>query len=47
VYFESFTDDVNQQNIEVQQALAGPMSIAEELAQIKSHTGMDKPTVIT
>jgi phosphoglucomutase len=47
VYFESFTDDVNQQNIEVQQALAGPMSIAEELAQIKSHTGMDQPTVIT
>jgi phosphoglucomutase len=47
VYFESFTDDVSQQNIEVQQALAGPMAIAEELAQIKSHTGMDKPTVIT
>jgi phosphoglucomutase len=47
VYFEGFTDDVNQQNQEVQQALAGPITIAEELAQIKSHTGMDQPTVIT
>jgi phosphoglucomutase len=47
VYFESFTADPTQQNLEVQQALAGPMAIAEELAQIKSHTGMDRPTVIT
>lgn len=46
-YFEGFTDDPSKQGMDVQQALAGPISIAEELAQIKSHTGMDKPTVIT
>jgi phosphoglucomutase len=46
-YFEGFTDDPSKQGVDVQQALAGPISIAEELAQIKSHTGMDKPTVIT
>ncbi len=46
-YFEGFTDDSSKQGMDVQQALAGPISIAEELAQIKSHTGMDQPTVIT
>ncbi len=46
-YFEGFTDDPSKQGVDVQQALAGPISIAEELAQIKVHTGMDKPTVIT
>jgi phosphoglucomutase len=46
-YFEGFTDDPSKQGVDVQQALAGPISIAEELAQIKLHTGMDKPTVIT
>ncbi len=47
VYFEGFTDDPTKQGMEVQQALAGPMAIAEELAQIKLHTGMSAPTVIT
>jgi phosphoglucomutase len=46
-YFEGFTDDPSQQDVDVQQALAGPIAIAEELAQIKAHTGMDQPTVIT
>ncbi len=46
-YFEGFTDEPSKQGVDVQQALAGPISIAEELAQIKSHTGMDQPTVIT
>ncbi len=46
-YFEGFTDDPSKQGVDVQQALAGPIAIAEELAQIKLHTGMDKPTVIT
>jgi phosphoglucomutase len=46
-YFEGFTDDPSKQDVDVQQALAGPIAIAEELAQIKAHTGMDQPTVIT
>jgi phosphoglucomutase len=47
VYFEGYTADATQHDRDVQEALAGPMAIAEELAQIKVHTGMDKPTVIT
>jgi phosphoglucomutase len=46
-YFEGFTNDPKQQALDVQQALAGPIAIAEELAQIKAHTGMTAPTVIT
>jgi phosphoglucomutase len=46
-YFEGFTNDLSQQGQDVQQALAGPIAIAEELAQIKAHTGMTEPTVIT
>jgi phosphoglucomutase len=46
-YFEGFTDDPQKQEVEVQQALAGPIAIAEELAEIKLHTGMERPTVIT
>jgi phosphoglucomutase len=47
VYFEGYTADPALHNQDVQVALAGPMAIAEELAQIKAHTGMDQPTVIT
>jgi phosphoglucomutase len=47
VYFESFMADPAQHDRDVQEALGGLMAIAEELAQIRKHTGMDKPTVIT
>ncbi len=46
-YFEGYAADPALHNQDVQVALAGPMAIAEELAQIKAHTGMDRPTVIT
>jgi phosphoglucomutase len=47
VYLESYEADTSKQNIETQTALADLIGIAEEIAQIKSNTGMDKPTVIT
>ncbi len=46
-YFEGYAADPALHHQDVQVALAGPMAIAEELAQIKAHTGMDQPTVIT
>jgi phosphoglucomutase len=47
VYFESFMADSAQHDRDVQEALGGLMAIVEELAQIRKHTGMDQPTVIT
>lgn len=47
VYFESYEGDSSKQDLEVQQALAEPIAIAQEVAQIREHTGMSKPTVIT
>jgi phosphoglucomutase len=47
VYFESFMADPAQHDRDVQEALGGLMAIVEELAQVRKHTGMDKPTVIT
>ncbi len=47
VYLESYEPDVSKQDIETQQALGDLIQIADEIAQIKVNTGMDKPTVIT
>ncbi|BDA73426.1 phosphoglucomutase/phosphomannomutase alpha/beta/alpha domain I [Rivularia sp. IAM M-261] len=47
VYLESYEADKAKQNIETQQALGDLINIADEIAQIKQNTGMDKPTVIT
>ena len=47
VYFESYEGDSSKQDLEVQQALAEPIAIAQEVAQIREHTEMSKPTVIT
>ncbi|PAX51162.1 alpha-D-glucose phosphate-specific phosphoglucomutase [Brunnivagina elsteri] len=47
LYLESFTGDVAKQNVETQEALGDLVRIAEEIAQIRENTGMDKPTVIT
>lgn len=47
LYLESFTDDVAKQNVETQEALGDLVRIADEIAQIRENTGMDKPTVIT
>jgi len=47
VYFESYEPNPAKQDQETQQALSGLIAIAEEVAQVRHHTGMDQPTVIT
>jgi phosphoglucomutase len=47
LYLESFAGDVAKQNVETQEALGDLVRIADEIAQIRENTGMDKPTVIT
>jgi len=47
LYLESYEPNIAKHTLDPQVALGGLIEIAEELAQIKSFTGMDKPTVIT
>lgn len=47
VYLEKYEADVNNFNIPTQQALADLIDAAESLTNVKSLTGMKKPTVIT
>lgn len=47
VYLESYEPEPAKQNLDPQEALADLIAIAEEVAEIRSNTGMDKPTVIT
>jgi phosphoglucomutase len=47
LYLESYEPDPAKQNLDPQQALAELITIADEIAQIRALTGMDKPTVIT
>ncbi|MBD2462361.1 alpha-D-glucose phosphate-specific phosphoglucomutase [Oscillatoria sp. FACHB-1407] len=47
VYLESYEPDPAKQDQDPQVALADLIAIAEEVAQLRATTGMDKPTVIT
>jgi phosphoglucomutase len=47
VYLERYEADSTRQQLDAQQALAGLIGIAEEIAQIRHHTGREAPTVIT
>lgn len=47
VYFERHEADPARLDLDTQQALAPFIALAEEAAQIRKHTGRDKPTVIT
>ncbi len=47
VYLEKFEANPERQGQETQEALAGLIKVADEIAQIKSFTGRDKPSVIT
>ena len=47
LYLESYEADSAKHDVETQEALGALISLAEELAQIRSHTDMDRPTVIT
>ena len=47
VYVESYEPDAAKQNLDPQEALGTLIAIADEVAQIRTLTGMEKPTVIT
>jgi phosphoglucomutase len=47
VYLESYADTGANHGLDPQTALKDLIAIAENLAQIRHYTGMDKPTVIT
>ncbi|MBE9008333.1 alpha-D-glucose phosphate-specific phosphoglucomutase [Fortiea sp. LEGE XX443] len=47
VYLESYEPDTAKQNLDTQQALADLIAIADEIAQIRTFTGREQPTVIT
>lgn len=47
VYLESYEPDVSKQGLDPQDALAPLITLADEVAQIRTLTGRDKPTVIT
>ncbi|MEM1425712.1 MAG: alpha-D-glucose phosphate-specific phosphoglucomutase, partial [Cyanobacteria bacterium P01_H01_bin.130] len=47
VYLESYEADTAKHGIETQDALGELIAIADEIAQIQTLTGRDKPTVIT
>ena len=47
VYLESYEADTAKHDIETQDALGELIQIADEIAQIQTLTGRDKPTVIT
>jgi phosphoglucomutase len=47
LYVERYEADPTKHNDDPQVALADLIQIADNVAQIKSLTGMDKPTVIT
>ena len=47
LYLERYEGDSSKHGQDPQEALADLIAIAEEVAQIRQFTGMDKPTVIT
>jgi phosphoglucomutase len=47
VYIERFEPDPAQHDSEPQQALAGLITLADQIAGIRLHTGRERPDVIT
>lgn len=47
LYLESYEPDASKHDSDPQEALADYIAIAEDVAEIRKHTGMDAPTVIT
>jgi phosphoglucomutase len=47
IYLESYEPDASKHNLDPQVALRDLIAIADQLAQVRSLTGMGKPTVIT
>ncbi|MFQ4145402.1 alpha-D-glucose phosphate-specific phosphoglucomutase [Chlorogloeopsis sp. ULAP02] len=47
IYLESYEPDPSKHDLDPQQSLADLIAIADEVAQVRALTGMEKPTVIT
>jgi len=47
VYIERFEADEAEQNHDTQQALAPLIRVSRDLAEIRRHTGRERPSVIT
>jgi phosphoglucomutase len=47
LYLESYEPNIARHNLDPQEALGDLIAIAEEVAQVRSYTSMNKPTVIT
>jgi phosphoglucomutase len=47
VYIERYEPDPARHGLDTQQALAGLIAAADEIAGIRRHTGRDRPSVIT
>ncbi|RWF44094.1 MAG: alpha-D-glucose phosphate-specific phosphoglucomutase [Mesorhizobium sp.] len=47
VYIERYEPDKSRHDLDTQEALADLIAAADDIAGIKSHTGRDKPSVIT
>jgi phosphoglucomutase len=47
IYLESYEPDSSKHNFDPQQSLADFIAIADEVAQVRTFTAMEKPTVIT
>ncbi|TGP85905.1 MULTISPECIES: alpha-D-glucose phosphate-specific phosphoglucomutase [unclassified Mesorhizobium] len=47
VYIERYEPDKSRHDLDTQEALADLVAAADDIAGIKSHTGRDKPSVIT
>jgi phosphoglucomutase len=47
VYIERYEPDPARHDLETQDALADLIACAEKIAEIRRHTGRDKPSVIT
>ncbi|MBH8553969.1 alpha-D-glucose phosphate-specific phosphoglucomutase [Nostocaceae cyanobacterium CENA357] len=47
IYLESYEPDSSKHNLDPQQSLADFIAIADEVAQVRTFTSMEKPTVIT
>ncbi len=47
VYIERYEADASRHGLETADALADLVRLADEIAQIRQHTGRDAPSVIT
>jgi phosphoglucomutase len=47
LYVESYEPNIAKHNLDTQEALKELIEIADQIAQIKTLTGRDRPTVIT